>query len=675
MLILVGSAPAGAHATLVDSTPEAGAQLVSPPGIVVLRFGEPLIEQLSSATVVDPSGREHTASASARREIRIRVAATEPGIYRVEWTTVSPLDGHTLDGSFRYGVGVDPGPGAAGETAVKPGARDLVLAAARALEYAGLLFAIGALALMGLVRADARFAWVRPPVRAGLIVALVGGVVIVAGEMLSAGVGSLAGASAYLGTSQGIGRGARVVVAALAVAAWTTGHRWATVVLVVAAVALLSGAGHAAAADPAWPAVLADAAHLGAAGVWAGGAAALVTLRPPGGWRGDPAAMFLARFAPMALVAFTVTVAFGTVRAAQELTDPGDVVTTTYGNVLIAKLALVGAMVGLSFRAWRRRARTGRAEVVLVVGVVVLAGLLAAFPLPPRRLADADAALAPPVGDTALPEPDDLTFGSSIDETLVALTLRPARPGRNRILVYLQPLDTAVSAISAAVTVDGQRLDLDACGSSCRTTALTLRGGETVELALRGPGATGTTTFAIPPLPAPEADAALARVDARMAALRSHELDEVFGPGPPIVRSHWTIAAPARLHIEFANGAETIRIADTTYRRDLPDGPWTTSTSPRLQVPQYIWDVPIRTNARIVGRENVDGIDTQVVSFVGAVAPGLTPIWYRLWVDPSGLVHRAQMRTTGHFMDREYSGFDQAVAIEPPVQVGPGPRR
>jgi hypothetical protein len=42
------------------------------------------------------------------------------------------------------------------------------------------------------------------------------------------------------------------------------------------------------------------------------------------------------------------------------------------------------------------------------------------------------------------------------------------------------------------------------------------------------------------------------------------------------------------------------------------------------------------------------------------------PVWFRLWIDSGGLVHRAEMRAPGHFMDHRYYGFDAPIAIRPP---------
>jgi hypothetical protein len=66
-----------------------------------------------------------------------------------------------------------------------------------------------------------------------------------------------------------------------------------------------------------------------------------------------------------------------------------------------------------------------------------------------------------------------------------------------------------------------------------------------------------------------------------------------------------------------------------------------------------------------VGEDRVDGPQATVVSFAGG-QPG-TPIWFRLWIDPQGLVRRAEMRAQGHFMNDHYYDFGAPFAISAPV--------
>jgi copper transport protein len=213
----------------------------------------------------------------------------------------------------------------------------------------------------------------------------------------------------------------------------------------------LAASGHAAAVRPAWLGVGADALHLLAAGLWAGGIMALALVRPPGGWRSEESRLLLDRFTPVALPAFLVTVGLGFVRGLQELASLNDLVRTSYGQVLLAKIVGVAAMVPFSIAAWRRFAPTPRREAILGLVVVGAAALLAAFPLPPGRLVEAEEA-GQPRTSVALPGEHDLTFGGEAGETLVGLTLRPARPGPNEVLVYFMPLEgpSAASRLDVA---------------------------------------------------------------------------------------------------------------------------------------------------------------------------------------------------------------------------------
>src|SRR5205807_322056 len=80
------------------------------------------------------------------------------------------------------------------------------------------------------------------------------------------------------------------------------------------------------------------------------------------------------------------------------------------------------------------------------LAVVAATSLLAANPLPPKPAAEALALAASERTNPALPLPGDVTFGSGAGEVLVGLSLRPGTPGRNDILVYLQPPDGEAAA-------------------------------------------------------------------------------------------------------------------------------------------------------------------------------------------------------------------------------------
>jgi hypothetical protein len=153
-----------------------------------------------------------------------------------------------------------------------------------------------------------------------------------------------------------------------------------------------------------------------------------------------------------------------------------------------------------------------------------------------------------------------------------------------------------------------------------------------------------------------------------MHRLRTYRLDESLSSGLATIRSTYEYQAPDRLRVRVSDATDTIWIGPTRYKRDLPHGEWEISRgAPAIEVPSFIWDYfePFR-NPRILGKEDVRGIPTTVLAFAGGKS-GIA-VWFRLWVDRSGLVRQAEMRAPGHFMDHRYFDFDGPVDIRPPTR-------
>jgi copper transport protein len=681
VLVLATPGPARAHAGFISSQPEPGSTLGSAPGVVTLEFSEPLNQKLSRASVTAPDGQTFDGVASGNRAVRVPVSTNLPGIYRVEWTTVSTVDGHTLRGSFEFGVGVSPGEGAEGTVWDEPAPFDLLIAVGRTVEDAALLLAVGMLVVGGLGRragaAGTPLGWVRLRLRPALVVALLAGTSVIVGEALLAAPPPSAGAVVtYLTTGlTGVARLTRPFVEAAALVLSFVGVR-AVVLPLVGALVLLSAAGHAAVVRPAWWGIGVEAVHLVSAGVWGGGILALASLRPSGGWLGPEGRRLLERFSPVALAAFGLTAAAGTIRGVQEVGSIRDLFTSSYGLVLLAKVLVVAIMVQLSVLAWRRLLGAPRLEAGLVLLVVAAAALLAAFPLPPARVTAAlEGSAEATASRTGLPRDGDLTLGDHAGQVLVGLTLRPGAPGPNEVLLYLLPLEgeQGASGLRAEVTVDGRPLPLEQCGRTCRQATAGLEGGERLAVRVAGPTG-GTAVFRLPELPAPGGDAPVEQMMDRMHRLTSYRLDETLSSGLAVVRSTYAFQAPDRVQakvMQASGGSETIWVGSARYQRKLPSGAWAVEKGgPPPKVPSFIWDFfrPF-LEAHIVGAARVEGVPVKVVAFFGD--GGGLPVWFRLWIDPQGLVHRAEMRAQGHFMDHRYFDFDQPARITPP-NVGEG---
>lgn len=679
VVLLLQALPANAHASFVTSQPAPGTDLAAAPGVVVLDFSEPMIEDLSQVTVTDPTGQQFTARPSDDLKISVDVDSTMQGVYEVDWKTVSPIDGHTLEGGFEFGVGADAAT-VEDELDGLDGA-DLVIAGARAVEYAGLLGALGLLALAGVAGATGA-PWRPRGLQWWVVAAGVGGIATVLGEVLLAGGSSsvLATARSFLAARSGVPRALRIVLELGAVVSvWISARRtpggsvpdrWARVaatILTLASLVALSAASHAAASGSLG--VIVNTVHLWTAGLWAGAILAMALHRPPDGWTGQQGRALLGEYWLIALSAFIVTVLTGSVRGLQELSSFSDLWSTSYGQTLTRKLAAVAAMVPLSVLAWWRHRVHARLEGGVALLVVISAATLAAYPVPPGRAGD-EVAAEETATVASLPQEGDLTLARAAGDTVVGLSIRPGEPGINDVYVHLVPprgSDEAGDLDVALAPPGAPNAPMETCDTACRVATLPLDGGEQLDIEVSGPDG-GSARFQVPSLPAPDGTELAAALTERMREVDRLRYDEVFGPVTPPITSSWEIVAPNRIHGvsqqegEYYN--EIIRIEDRWWQRDGPDAVWEARSGPAVKSNRFIWDYDGKTAARVVGEEVVDGTETQIVSFV--VDRGDFPIWYRLWVDADDRVRRAEMRTQGHFMDHRYHDFDGEFTIEPP---------
>ena len=170
----------------------------------------------------------------------------------------------------------------------------------------------------------------------------------------------------------------RLVILALGAAAVPRlardpGGTTARAVSVVGGVALavtVSLTGHAVSGDMVPVAFAADVVHLSGAGVWLGGLALLTyaVLRPAVGAAADDPdvdgiAPVVSGFSTVAFGAVVALAASGTVQGWRQVGGYDALLETTYGRLLVVKVALVGAMlVAAAFsRSWVRERSAGRA--------------------------------------------------------------------------------------------------------------------------------------------------------------------------------------------------------------------------------------------------------------------------------------------------------------------------
>jgi len=653
------------HAVLVSSDPEPGAQVTSTPSVVTLVFDEPLVSSLSRATVTSPAGATYTSTVSGKT-MHVRLGGNQRGVYRVDWKTVSEVDGHTIQGAFRFGVGA-PVTGAA-VTAPGPNDGDVALSVLRGFEYAVLLLACG-MALLDLVRRRLALRQPHVLVAAALLVA---GLLVVGAEVAIAGSGlSVRGTVDYLSNGlTGWARVTRLVLeATLLVVAWWRGRL--SVLLLAGIIGSVAVAGHGADVEPPWEGMAVNAAHLAAAGVWVGGILALALLRIRGTWP-QVGREALAGFSRVAPWAFGASVVLGAVQAFQLLGSPQPVLHTSYGLTLVAKSVAVAAMVPLSWLAWRRAREHLRAEAAVAVVVIAAAAALAAFPVVPKEAREAaeDAALAAQgdhpvvVASTAFPQPGDLTIGGQAGKVMVGLTVHPARPGRNAVTVYLA--SPATRTTTARVEVAGHSVALTSCGVRCRTGSVRLAGRQRLAVHVSGQGA---ATYRLPRLPVPDASGLVRSAAQHMDGLHSYRVSERLAG----FHTRYVYERPHRLFVRtrFSNGVHaTLWLGRRLYQR-VGERSWHLQTRGELApVPYYPW-YPFRplVDAHVLGTVRVGGRPVTVVSTFGGHGKHPESVWFTLYVDPTThVVVQSRMWAPNHFMRDRYTHLDGRVSLPSPTR-------
>jgi copper transport protein len=455
--VMVAGTPAYAHANLASTEPADGQTLAGSPTEVVLRFTDRVEIPEPGPRLYDSSGSvvatgKQVLDQSAT-ELRVELPELADGTYVVTWRAVSG-DGHPIRGAFTFNVGsASTGSAGLGDRLLSAQRSDRVVgalyAALRAVAFAALLVVVGTLGFAALITRGSE----RNPalLRVGIIAlavhsATAATTLIVIGPYVSGGdLGSVIGAEALADSIDS--RLGRALVLRLGlgviglVAAVIVGRRRPSRVVglsvaciwSVATVATFSWVGHPRTGRWRSVAPLVDLLHLLAAGVWIGGLVALVacTLRRGAPNRPDDPEV-VRRFSTVATWCVATVVITGVAQSFRQLSVASDLWETTFGRLLLAKVAAVAVIVlfgTLSWSAVRRRAATTElrpsvfAETVISVVVVLLtAGLVNANP--PRAIAS-----------SASPTPTLATATAKAYEFRVSSD--PGRVGANTVTIVV----------------------------------------------------------------------------------------------------------------------------------------------------------------------------------------------------------------------------------------------
>ncbi len=400
-LCTIGPSTALAHADLVEASPAPNGSVLEAPDRLRLTFSEPIDPGSAEIDILDTQGRPIPNAgpieiSTDRLRVELDLPELEPGVFTVAYRVVSRVDGHATEGSYAFLIdptGAAPPPADSAQES-SPSVDGLTIAA-RWLALAALLVAFGSLLLWwnaGHAELEARSVPSHPPW--GLIglssvagaVGVLAYLVLAARPIAGTGTGIALDPAAPFGwTPFAVAMRVTIVVSLaagtlcfLARRRSATG-RWAAALGVLLAIALggMSIAGHAASLGGAAFAVL-DWAHLVGVSAWLGALPASVVLaeRARSG-RGDAFGAILRRHGPLALIAAPVVILTGIANSPLVLGTGRDLVASEYGNLLVAKAALVGIALGIgAVNHFALRGR-GRAVLGLFVGAEVAVAALA----------------------------------------------------------------------------------------------------------------------------------------------------------------------------------------------------------------------------------------------------------------------------------------------------------
>ena len=371
VLVVVVATAASAHAQLLSTSPAAGSVLAVAPRQVELTFGENVEISFGSIALFDQSGNRidvgapHHASTSDH-SIESSLPHLKNGAYVLTWRVIS-ADSHPVHGAFTFTVGSSAADvqGLAAKLEAKGGGNEtvgVIFGIARAALFAGIALLLGAAVFAGAIRPHGRrrsradaLVWI------GWAVAFVSTIAAVllqgpyAGGLPLSEVFHPAVVRAVLHTRYGHLAQIRLSLLLSALPLLVTVRRhwrprlwwWLLAAPLGLAIAATPGlAGHAATGTFTQLAVPADTLHVTAMSLWLGGLAALALVvidRDPDATRAAE------HFSPVALGSVFVIVFTGVFAAWRQAGLTVAAYTdTTYGRILLVKVATFVALIGLA---------------------------------------------------------------------------------------------------------------------------------------------------------------------------------------------------------------------------------------------------------------------------------------------------------------------------------------
>ncbi|MGW0473417.1 copper resistance CopC/CopD family protein [Streptomyces coeruleorubidus] len=385
--LLAGAAPASAHAAVTGSDPAQGAVVDKAPARISLTFSEQVAMSGDSLRVLDPEGKRVDAGEPSNvsgTTYAVRLHSGLPdGTYTVAYQVVS-ADSHPVAGAYTFSIGAPSKTSVTvSDQATDDGVVGWLYGFGRYVSYAGFIVMAGGAAFV--LACWPRGSGVRPVQRfvvsgwltltaATLALLLLRGSFTGSGKV--ADVFDLSLLGQVLQTKTGAALVSRLLLlaaAALFIAVLFGAYdkredpqekRDLTFGLAIGGVVVAAGLAaswamseHASVGLQAGIAMPVDVVHLLAVAAWLGGLGALLVAlyRAPADAPVDASAV--RRFSRVAFGSVLALIATGTYQSWRQLGSWSAFTDTRYGQLLLAKIALVAVLVGV---AWISRRWTGR---------------------------------------------------------------------------------------------------------------------------------------------------------------------------------------------------------------------------------------------------------------------------------------------------------------------------
>lgn len=401
VILLLSPTLAAAHAVLVSSTPAQGERLSKSPQVLSLRFSEAVSRV--DATLVGRDGEQvRLRTVVAGGDVSAELISTlADGAYAFTWRAVSE-DGHPVSASVVFSVGTASDLN--GFPAAKAGAGWIAAATwgSKFVFYAATLFGVGGV-FFSVVIARRRPGQTTTSMLAvsGLCAVLL--LALLGLEATGGDLAAMADVDAWVATVHcSLAKSLAFVMVSLCLAFAAGRVTRLAASLSILSLAILGPAfaltGHASGAGIQWLSFSAVSLHVIAVAFWAGALPGLWSMlgREKPGQR-----ECLLRFSSAIPLSIGTMLSAGGYLAIVQVGTPAVLLTTNYGNVLLAKLALV--VVALALGTWNRIVLTApvsrgsasaaaamkaivAVEIALLIAILAITALWRFTP-PPRALA------------------------------------------------------------------------------------------------------------------------------------------------------------------------------------------------------------------------------------------------------------------------------------------------